>query len=675
MTMSLRKISLPTLLWVAVPLALLGTAFGLLVQWVVLNSWLGDAQRLHNVEACIEHLPGASYDSNGFARTGLTAPGSECQAGGWRAVTLPAYRRLPASVSLHEPQVNRLWIRAKIPINPNETDDEIVVYVVRAMGGALALRINGQPVHLNFNAWRMQWNQPLLISVPRHLIHPGQPLVAELGLPFLAEQGYSMGSVYAGTRKALQPAHDLRVFFQRTLPQVSMIVIVIMGVLSAQFWLTRRNQVEHLMSAALSLAWLACNSQYFFDFEHDAAASKLFGALVDSAVAWVMVLMTMLILRFERAAFPRVELMLMSYALGVTLITLPWWGWNANALVLQHSFDVLIGVLMCLFVVWRAWVARRGDILVLVLSIWAMLLLGAYDTFGVTSQANPDAIHLFPYATMLVFLSVTYAIHRQHLGALQTSDHLRSTLSTELAAQRQAYELEMQRLTATELLNLRKQERERLRLGLQVRLSSQLNSVLKAVESGEIDSKPLNQQLKACFNEARMLIESLEPMFGDVENLMGAMRPRFEMKLKQQGAALVWDLGLVKGLPWLEASHGLLILRWVDLAADRLLSSARVKKITLSTRDLPAGVELRLSGQADGIVADASARMGKTVDLRAWVEVVEGLRCIGAMSKPADWGGIDAEISLMLPLTPSPIDAAGSGDNHGLSTHRQGADV
>jgi signal transduction histidine kinase len=607
---------------IGVPSALLMLALMLVARWYLVASQSSAFQPLPQPSYWVETLEGVSYDTAGFAQ--LAHRPMALSKAHWQPMPMPHFMRLPVRADLRGNAVSRLWIRAQVPSDAvDQANGTLALYMVRAVGGALSLWVNDELVFVNLDEWRMQWNRPLLVSVPRHLLRPGKPVTIHLALPYLAAQGFSVGSIYVGSSMALQPTYDLRMFVQHTLPQVGMIVMVIMGMLSLQFWTVRRGETEHLLMGAACVAWVVCNLQYFFDFDNDLWASAWFGTVVDSAVAWVMLLLVIFALKFQSRSFRTVELVLMTYVLGMTAVTLPLWGWRANALSLQHSMDVAMACFVCPFLTWRAWAEKRSELWALGLSAWAMLIFGAFDTFGLTSQVNPDGIYLFPYATILVFMALMYATQKRHLMALKTSDEMTTSLQGELDFHRGQYAQELTCLSQAELQHLRQVERERLRLDLHGHLNHSILAALHKVQAGPCPAKELADELRQCFDETRLVIESLEPVEHDVEILLGSMRLRLESQLKQRGVTLIWRLGLVQSLPWLEAPQCLQVLRMVSMAVQSVLEGDTVNTITLLTEDRPSGVLITLRGApVPPLLGAASPEPGSHVS----GEAIEGIR-------------------------------------------------
>jgi signal transduction histidine kinase len=639
-------------LLIAGPGLLLLLALALTLRWFWSASEQQGVHPLPQAQFWVESLPNANYDTAGLAS--LAQHPLRSDQATWQPLRLPLYQRLPARADLAHPKMGRLWMRAHLPTElvAQVGTDNLALYLVRAMGGAVTVWVNGELVFINLDQWRTQWNQPLLVPIPRHLLASGQALEIQIALPFLEAQGYSVGSIYVGQHADLQTAYDLRVLFQRTVPQVGMIVIAIMGVLSLQFWLVRRQETEHLLTAAICMAWLVCNLQYFFDFENDLWSSKWFGSIVDSAVAWVMVLLTVFIVRFQKHSFKKIELGLMCYALVTSVVTLPVWDWETNALTLQHGLDVAIACLICPFLTWLAWRDKRSELWALSLSVWSMLLLGAYDTFGLTSQVNPNGVHLFPYATILVFMALTFATQRRHILALKTSDDMTASLQSDLDRHREQYERELDRLSQIELIHLRQVERERLRLDLHKHLNHNIHALLRRVQSEQCAPKDLAMTLGQCFNETRMLIESLEPVNHDVETLLGTMRPRLEVLLKQQGVALTWNLGLVQPLPWLEAPHCLLLLRWVDEAVQMLLSLQGPDTLAVLTREEASSIAIILRVSPCSAAQEIQGPLAN-----AEPNTLQGLASmLGGRTEQTHEGRMHKDLSLVLP-----IDRSNSG--------------
>jgi hypothetical protein len=622
-------------LWalVILPLGLVTLAAWLSVQWHFGKTTpRGAVQPLPQPAVWVEDVPSFSFTHADLSR--LATRFMEAREPVWRPIALPSHVRLSPQVDLRSAQLKRLWIKASLPVIKHQNaDDTTVIQITRLMGGPVSLWVNEELVHANLKDWRTQWNQPLLIPLSRHFRCDQVACVIHMALPYLDQQGYSVGSIQVGTRHALQPLHDGRVLLQNKLPQVSMIVILIMGMLSLKFWWVRRQETEHLLICAASVAWFIVNLQYFMDFEQDPWAAKWFGAIVDAAVAWVMVLLFLFILRFLPSRHALLEACLKAYAVLTWAITCPLWNWQLNALSLQHTLDVAVGAGMCAFLLWRCSRERRRDLWAMTLAMCFMLCVGAYDAFGVTSQVNPDAIHWFPYAALPVFAALTYASQLRHLDAQRRSEALTASLASDLMAHRIAYEKELELLGLTEERNLRERERERLRLNFQNVLSQRMQSLISRFDRQAIDHASLALELKSCLNETRLLMESLEAVGHDVEALLGHARPRIEQQLKRKRAVLHWALGLVPPLEWLSASDCLAILKWLDSAMSAMLDGVNPPELVLSTAETPTGINLSVSAQVLS-QGDPSRAVTQSQD---WCLAVDAARSSGFVSS-CGWG-------------------------------------
>jgi hypothetical protein len=183
------------------------------------------------------------------------------------------------------------------------------------MGGPYTVWVNGRLLHSNLDQWRMQWNIPLIVELPRDLSATRQPLDIELAVPYRTSQGYAVGSTYVGPLAAVQRMNDIRLVWQSSLPRAAILVALLLGLLALQFWFSLRSETGYLLLALTSVVWFVANTQYFGDFDDD-LTSRWFGALNDAATSWLVPLITLFALRFEAKRWPRLELFLVVYARG-----------------------------------------------------------------------------------------------------------------------------------------------------------------------------------------------------------------------------------------------------------------------------------------------------------------------------------------------------------------------
>lgn len=536
--------------------------------------------RFSQAERWIEPLKGFSFDTAGFKALSRRPPNFGQVK--WTSIALPDTETLPAISALpDDPAMAVAWIRVHYtPSTKQELGEMLAIYDARIMGGACMVWVNGKLVFTNIDDWHMQWNKPMLASFSSGA-SPGTPVEIVLAIPFRLAQGYAVGSLYAGKLSIMQQRADVRYFWQQTLPRGGILITLLLGFFSFQFWLGRRSEMPHLLLALASVAWFICDLQYFIDFE-DATASKWLGSLDDSALSWAVLLSFLFAFRIADKSFPRFEKAAVLYSLMSTLITLPLWNWQVFALVLQHYGDLMMGIgLACLFSV-IAIRDSRFEIKVVAVSLWSIVLFGAIDLICLTSQRYPDGIHLFPYAPFLLFGAFMFSIQRRYFGALSSVEKLNQSLNDRLLEREQELEIKHKELLEIERQQTTLLEQQRLIREMHDGIGSTLISSLVLAERKLLPPERLASILRDCIDELKLVIDSIEPFDQDIVAMLATVRNRLGKRIEDAGIHVIWNMEDLPPLPWLGQAHVLQVLRIMQESLTNILKHARASEIQIS---------------------------------------------------------------------------------------------
>ena len=387
---------------------LIGVPVCLFVVLLALRLGSGEKlEKISKVDSWREPLPGVRFTPSDFAV--LFGQRPDLSQVEWSPTELPAVVvQAPLTDIGQDVPVARLWLRIRYQVPADLSRGEgLALHVTRIMGGPYAVWVNGRLLQTNLDQWRMQWNIPLLVELPRDVSARGGEIEIELAVPYRLSQGYAVGSAYVGAVSAVQRINDVRLFWQSSLPRAAILVALLLGALALQFWFFLRSETGYLLLALTSLVWFIANTQYFGDF-NDEMTSRWFGALNDAATSWLVPLITLFAVRFEAQRWPRLELFLVLYAGVMTVWTLPMWNWGVYALALQHYVDLLVAFSTFGLLSWHA--IRRGshEFRVLLAAAWTVALLGLHDIYFLTSQREPDGLHIFSYSTFAIFGAFLY---------------------------------------------------------------------------------------------------------------------------------------------------------------------------------------------------------------------------------------------------------------------------
>lgn len=639
------SVLVPSLWLVAAPACLV-------VLFLVVRPGDGAAHvRFAHAERWIEPLAGYSFDKAGF--TALLHAVPNLSAARWTPMPLPDVVLAPAiSSDPDQPEMARAWLRVRYTPPATATPGEpLALYGTRIMGGAWSVWVNGELLETSLDDWRMQWNRPLLAKLPLRHSLAGKPIDIVVAVPYRVAQGYAVGTLSAGPLSALRPLNDSRVFFQSTLPQAGILVALLLGLLSFQFWLARPSETAHLLLTLTAIAWFVFNLQYFFDFSADEVAARWFGALVDAAAAWLLAFLYLSAFRFEQRRFPRLEKALLGYALGVSLVALPLWQWHVTALLLQHTVDLLLGVGVTGLLTWLALRGGSLEFRIITLALWSLAAFAAHDLWFLSSQRSPDGVHLFPYATFLLFGAFLFSLQRRYLGALDGIDALNASLEQRLREREADVEARHGQLRQVEQQKALLQERQRLMQDMHDGLGSALVSSLVIVEQGRLPLAALATLLRECVDELRLVIDSLDPVTQDLVSLLATLRHRLGDRLADAGIRIDWAMADLPPLPWLEPPQALQVLRIVQEALTNVLKHARASELRIAARH-----ETDTAGQQVVIVEIADDGVGfsplAATAGRGLRNMRERARRLGGALAVTAAAGEGTRVELRLPVAP-----------------------
>ena len=539
---------------------------------------------IQHADKWIETLAGIPFEHTGFAVLERQPPPLESVK--WQPVELPDVIPLPAiSEAGERPPMARAWYRLRYePPVGARVDEPLALYGTRIMGGAYTVWMNGRLLESSLDNWRMQWNKPLMVKLPTNDVQPGTVIDVYLGVPYRVAQGYAVGSLYLGPMSGIRPLFDTRVFLQESLPRAALLVSLLLGLMSFHLWLARRSDSPHLLLALTSVAWFISNLQFFTDFSKNEEISHWYGALVDVAVSWLLVLAYLFALRFDHRRFPRIEKLLMIYAVSMTLITLPVWNWEVTALLLHHYLDLALAIGMTGLLTWLAFKGGGLESRLIFVGILSLPVLGAHDLLFMSSQRSPDAIFLFPYATFFVFGSFLYSIQRRYLHAMDSIESVNASLDQRLHEREAELEIKHQELNTAGRQQALLQERQRLMRDMHDGIGSRLMSSMAVIDRGGLDSKQVALVLRECMDDLKLVIDSLEPIAHDLVTLLATLRFRLGGRMELAGVRIIWDVQDIPLLPWLEPPEALEILHILQEALTNVLKHADASQVRISTR-------------------------------------------------------------------------------------------
>ena len=571
----------------------------------------------------------------------------------WQTVTLPNSAPLAASVDLPDdaPKV-RAWFRLRIPPEFATSRDiassgRLGLMGNRVMGGPWAVWVDGHLVQANLADWRMQWNTPLRVMLPPLTANGGTAGTILIAVPFAQAQGYAMGSLFIGPADAIDGAWAARNFWGADLSRAATLVATVLMLATLQLALGRRKERIFVLLCANAAYWAVSNLQYFYDFTGQETLSRWFGAAVDVSINWVVVLSILFAFEFEQIKLPRLRVVLVLYACGSVLLTLPLWQWGQNALVAQHYINVAVflgcGLLFLRHVVRNP--SREG--VALCVAILALPLLGLHDVMALSAQHSPDDVYLYPMGGAIMFMLFMYVTNRRYLSALSTSERHQSEMQEKLLEQEQRLAEQHLALQRLEIDKSLVKQHETIMQDLHDGMGSNLTSALLQARGGALTPSETLLLLQDLTDELRNLRRSALSDQRGLNEVLAELRQRVQHRLTHGGIRLKWMVEPSLPAPCCGPAVGQHLRAMLSEAIANVIKHAGATQITVGA-----------SVQGDSVVIEIIDD-GQGCDLaqvdpgRGLIGMRQRAQALGAALDIDTAPGQGCRWRLQLPLTPT----------------------
>lgn len=454
-------------------------------------------------------------------------------------------------------QADRLrWLRARTTLEAAPRD-AVALYISTARRARVF--VNGVQVGNASvtHAERFGWNHPIFYSVPATLLHAGENVI-DVRVQLNRFGRTQVLGLRLGPHAQLQREYD-RVFFWRVSgPQLTSVVMLMMGFPALLVWLRRRDESAYgWFGAACVLAALR-NGHLFITAPE---FTRWYDAWAAVPLHWMLVSLMMFSLRLCRQRRPRLERALM-------LATAAW-----TVLLLAEPVQMVFG--LGYFWLTAVWIATIGyvalqyrrtprlELLLLLVALTVAQVLGGLDLLLQLGLRGGDArIFLMPYS-MLVFGFVMGAhLVDAFVRARTQQERLNQALDARLAEREREIAEEHAKVLALQREQAAAAERERIMRELHDGLGSSLISSIQAVETGALQSGQLAGVLRDCVDDLRLALDSLRPTGAELLPVLGNFRYRMQGRLAQAGVRLDWCVAADAASP--------------DLSPDRVLHTLRI---------------------------------------------------------------------------------------------------
>ena len=256
------------------------------------------------------------------------------------------------------------------------------------------------------------------------------------------------------------------------------------------------------------------------------------------------------------------------------------------------------------------------------------------------------------YSSLVAILGMGWVLVRRFVGALRESRSLVTHLDERVRDEHAALERSYTRIAALDRARALSEERERILSDMQDGLGSQLVSTLALVEGRDAGPRDLGESVRAALDDLRLVIDSLDPIEGEILPALGTLRARMQPRFDAAGILVHWevsdvppiaDFGPHKLLVLLRIVHELFASALRVPGARQLTVRTRVDRVAMRTSAVAVEVELATEQ------FDASQFMTTVTGLDV-DQLTRRARDIGASLEAGPLSGQGAVIRIEIPI-------------------------
>lgn len=188
-------------------------------------------------------------------------------------------------------------------------------------------------------------------------------------------------------------------------------------------------------------------------------------------------------------------------------------------------------------------------------------------------------------------------------------------------------------------------ERQRILRELHDGVGASLAGLLCLVGRRDADPSVLEAQVREALDEMRMVVDSLQPLHGDLATVLATLRHRLQPRLVAAGVALRWDVGRLPPLPQLSPHAALQVQRILLEGVTNVLRHARAHQLVVQAHAVDGGgIEVSLTDDGVGLPEAPCARGHGLANMQARAASIRA----GLHVRRADGGG--TRVLLQWPL-------------------------
>jgi signal transduction histidine kinase len=496
--------------------------------------------------------------------------------------------------------------------------------------------------------------RPHTALLPALLLRPGYN---ELAIRAAPSRDYPLRfpQISIGPQDEIQPLHDRRLFWVRTVPELTVLVSLLVAGFVAFIWWRRRGESLYGLFGLAAVLWAVRTLTFLID-TLPIGAWQWWRVLYQCATGGFVIVMAVFTLHYAAMRRPWLDRALVAYALVGPL----WFalgGFEAEQTIARWWLGGMVGVGLLIIAVAFVYARRRGTLTAAALSVVMAfaVLVGIHDYLltwnpRLLGRFFPEwtghRIHLLHYGSNTLLVAMGALLTARFLRTLNSLEELNRTLETRVADRERALADNYARLAALEREHAAAEERQLIMRDLHDGLGSQLFTSLSRVERGDMDEDQIAGALRACIADMRLALDALASGEHDLGAALGNFMFRWEGQMLAAGVRSGWDIDLPEDGTTLSPHAALQLLRVAQEALTNVLKHAHATRVQVRLRRAGEMLEMEIEDNGRGLAPEPGRQGGRGLhNMRSRAERLGGTLAL----RPGASGGCC--VVLRLPVT------------------------
>lgn len=448
-----------------------------------------------------------------------------------------------------------------------------------------------------------------LVSIPNGVLKPG---LNEVQLR-LTRYGESMDvlvpSYLMGPLSEIAPFYLSQNLFSETLPKTVITLLCVFGMALFLVWMTSGNDRIYLALSACSFLWAGHLVTQLPGVDMFLRHELLTGlsSIVLIAFALSLIYLSVAFTSAKMGTYPVICVLLGGGILFVAIVAIDLlFGVMKNfpnyMLVLPLLFLITCGVLILLIQQQEMSVSAY-----VILSIMLLLFFQITDQFVAPQTSVRSSYSPLQFVAMPFILTVVVKLVRDFIKSKRTLEIINANLEQIVRDRTEKIESEMIERKRVEQEKMLADERNRLMMEMHDGLGARLVGLISQIDTSAEAPSPrtVRNELKDSLDELRLVVDSMNPIEGDLISVLAMFRQRLQKSLDGAEKKLIWNVDDLPLVDDLSPEKTLNILRILQEATANAIKYSAGSTVSIAARAMENDrVSIVVSDDGGGFVVD-----------------------------------------------------------------------